>query len=94
MGFVLTSSCAPLSIKEDKMMSIHETVRNQIFDATLIAGHRESTPFLSASFSIGAAFALLPIIAILVVSILSAFDDELGRSVVEFLNAAASAGGF
>jgi hypothetical protein len=30
----------------------------------------------------------------LVVSILGAFDDDLGRSVVEFLNAAASAGGF
>lgn len=76
------------------MMSVHETVRNQIFNTTFIAGHREATPFLSASFSVGAAFALLPIIAILVVSILGALDDDLGRSVVEFLNAAASAGGF
>jgi hypothetical protein len=75
-------------------MSVHETVRDQIFATTVIAGHREAIPFLSASFSVGAAFALLPIIGILVVSILSAFDDDLGRSVVEFLNAAASAGGF
>jgi hypothetical protein len=76
------------------MMSIHETERNQIFNTTFIAGYRRSTPFSSSSFSTAAAFALLPIIAVLVVSIVSAFDDNLGRSVVEFLNGAASAGGF
>jgi hypothetical protein len=76
------------------MMSIHETEINQIFNATFVADYRRSTPFLSSSFSIAAAFALLPIIAISVVSIVSAFDDNLGRSVVDFLNAAASAGGY
>ena len=73
-------------------MSLHETMRNQIFHTTIIDGHRESTPLLSASFSIGAAFALWPIIALLLASILSAVDVDLGRSAVDFLNAAASAG--
>jgi hypothetical protein len=76
------------------MMSIHETERNQIFNTTSVASYRRSTPFSSSSFSIAAAFALVPIIAILVVSIVSVFDDNLGRSVVEFLNGAASAGEF
>jgi hypothetical protein len=94
MGFSSSSGCNQLSIREDETMSVREIVRNQNFNTTLIACCRETSPFLSESFAIAAAFALLPIIEISAVVIISMFDDVLGRSVVDFLNAAALADPF